>query len=505
MNPILLTDFYKTEHWKMMPPGTSMIYSNLTPRKSRIDGVDHIVFFGLQHFVKKYLLGKFKTEFFDKPWEEVEEEYKFAIPTTTDHIKELHDLGYLPLQIKAVPEGTLVPIGVPALTIRNTHSKFAWLTNYLETLLSAQLWQPCTSATIAYEYKKLLTKFALETTGKTDFVQWQGHDFSMRGMSSVESAILSGMGHLLSFTGTDTIPAIYALRNSYKATGLIGASVPATEHSVMSMGTKDNEIETFRRLLKTYPTGFLSVVSDTWSLPFVVTEILPKLKDEILARDGKLVIRPDSFWTNPEDCICGFDGYHPKMYKMNSEELDSIRDGLVESLYNIFGGTKNEKGYIELDPRIGCIYGDSISLDRAETISTRLREKGFATTNIVYGIGSFTYQHNTRDTFGFAVKATYGELTGIGPDNSIVWQQAREIYKDPITDDGTKKSAKGLLKVVEVVEHDSLGKAKKGGLRLVDQVDWEGESQGVLEPVFVDGKLVREETLEDIRNRLRVE
>lgn len=200
------------------------------------------------------------------------EEYKKHIPVDTKHIEALWDLGYLPIEIKAVEEGTLVPIGVPCFTIKNTHPDFAWLTNYLETLISCMMWQPITSATIAYEYKKLLTKYALETTGSTEGVQWQGHDFSMRGMSSVESAILSSMGHLLSFTGTDTIPAIYQLEESYAASGLIGASVPATEHSVMCMGTKEAEVDTFRRLLKLYPTGILSVVSDTWNLWDVLTK-----------------------------------------------------------------------------------------------------------------------------------------------------------------------------------------------------------------------------------------
>ena len=232
MNPILLCDFYKTEHFKMYPNNTTKIYSNFTPRKSRINGIDKVVFFGLQHFIKKYLIGKFNSEFFDKDIKDVVEEYKFAINTDTRHIEDLHRLGYLPIEIKALEEGSLCPIGVPCFTITNTLPEFYWLTNYLETLISCQMWQPITSATIAYEYKKLLSKYALETTGSTDFVQWQGHDFSMRGMSSVESAILSGMGHLLSFTGTDTIPAIYALKSSYNASGLIGASVPATEHGV---------------------------------------------------------------------------------------------------------------------------------------------------------------------------------------------------------------------------------------------------------------------------------
>jgi len=402
------------------------------------------------------------------------------------------------------------------------------------------LWQPITSATIAYEYKKILNKYALETTGNTEGVQWQGHDFSMRGMSSVESAILSGMGHLTSFTGTDTIPAIYQLEQSYKAQGLIGASVPATEHSVMCMGTKESEIETFRRLIKLYPTGILSVVSDTWNLWDVCTKFLPELKEEILARDGKLVIRPDS--GDPVDIVCGLNTT-PRMQKEAKENFSYLEDkgeglrqygdskihineykGVIELLWDIFGGTINEQGYKVLDPHIGAIYGDSITLDRATQICERLKAKGFASTNIVLGIGSFTYQYNTRDTFGFAMKATYGEITHERSDylptqspeatEPAQWTEIepREIFKDPITDDGTKKSKKGLLQVDLFEKHngncDMMGCDMNGcmgickELSVKDQCTWDEEKTGLLTTVFKDGKLVKETTLDEVRFKL---
>lgn len=520
MNPILLTDYYKTEHFRMYPKNTTMIYSNLTPRKSRLKGVDSIVFFGLQHFIKKYLIGKFKTEFFDKPWAEVEDEYKYAIHTDTEHIKALHDLKYLPIKIKALPEGSRCPIRVPCMTIRNTLPEFFWLTNYLETLISCQLWQPITSATLAAEYWKILSKYAKETTGTDDGVQWQAHDFSMRGMSSVESAILSGMGHLTSFTGTDSIPAIYALRNSYKGEGLIGASVPATEHSVMCMGTKDDEVGTFSNLLDLYPAGILSVVSDTWDLWKVLAEYLPQLKEKILARDGKLVIRPDS--GDPVDIICGLnthDDFHSfengsmKYYSRDSKYLFGQKSakeaeikGVIELLWDVFGGKINEYGYKVLNPCVGAIYGDSINLDRADSICKRLKAKGFASTNVVLGVGSYTYQYNTRDTFGFAVKATYGELLRKGEQNDgNVWMEpeAREIFKDPITDDGTKKSLKGLLQIQEVMQADGYGWLHHKSYLVKDQCTWEEEGKGALEVVFEDGKLIREQTLDDIRKRIK--
>lgn len=271
IDPLVQTDFYKTNHYKMYPEGTSKIYSNLTPRKSRMQGVNHIVVFGIQYFILEYLIKQWNEDFFgytddikgnkqrSANWKAIViKDYKRVIDNTlgkdsisTKHIEELWDLGYLPLEIKALPEGSLCPIGVPCLTITSTHPSAYWLVNYLETILSCTIWQPMTSATIAYEYKKLLTKYALETTGDSSLVQWQGHDFSMRGMSSLESACTSGAGHLLSFTGTDTIPAISFLEQYYNANiekELVGASVPATEHSVAclcadSYGDKYTEVE----------------------------------------------------------------------------------------------------------------------------------------------------------------------------------------------------------------------------------------------------------------------
>lgn len=519
MNPLLLTDFYKTEHHRMYPDGTSLIYSNFTPRKSRMAGVDKVVVFGLQHFMKTYLIDMFNTEFFQKPIAEIESEYKRHINVDIEHILKLHKLQYLPIEIKALPEGSRCPIGIPMLTIKNTHPDFGWLTNYLESLMSCMLWQPVTSATIAYEYKKILSKFAIETTGNADGVQWQGHDFSMRGMSSVESAILSGMGHLTSFTGTDTIPAIYQLEKSYNASGLIGASVPATEHSVMCMGSKEGEIESFSRLLDLYPEGILSVVSDTWDLWKVCTEYLPKLKDKVLARNGKLVIRPDS--GDPVDIICGANNgvrvvkknnqkilstgtefiflgdedriTYIKTGKYNSDDYEVYErnnqdKGVIELLWDIFGGTISEQGYKVLDSHIGAIYGDSITLDRATQICERLKAKGFASTNIVLGIGSYTYQYNTRDTFGFAMKATYGEVgTGYAVD-------CRQIFKDPITDDGTKKSKKGLLMVV---------KDNNGDYICLDEKTKFEETQGELKTVFLNSQITKEFTLDEIRNELK--
>lgn len=480
MNPLLLTDFYKIGHVFQYPEGTQYVYSNLTPRKSRFENIPYMVFFGLQYFIKDVLLSQFQENFFDRPKSKVVEEYRRLIQHTIGdlptykHIEDLHDLGYLPLIIKALPEGTKVPMRVPCLTMRNTHPDFYWLTNFFETILSATLWQPCTSATIACEYRKLLNRYAEETGVPREFVQWQGHDFSFRGMSSLQSAALSGMGHLLSFTGTDTIPAILGMEHYYNADvtkELVGASVAATEHSVMCAGAQEGERATFARLVtEVYPKGIVSIVSDTWDLWKVLTETMPSLKDQIMARDGKVVIRPDS--GDPIKIICG-DSDAPIGSPNNK--------GVVELLWETFGGTVTSKGYKMLDSHVGAIYGDSITLARAEAICEQLKLKRFAS-QVVFGIGSYTYQYNTRDTFGTAIKATHVVINGVG----------RDIFKTPVTDDGTKNSACGFLRV------DNEG----GRLVLKERVTRIEAQGGELKTVFYNGKLFVDLRLQQIRDRL---
>ena len=800
-NPLFDIDFYKADHRRQYPAGTTKVYSNLTPRSDKLKCIPDdiwtgkVTFFGLQYFIKEYLQNQWDTQFFSQNLSYILDEYqdimdnalgKDAIPL--DHIIALHKLGYLPIEIKALPEGTNVPISIPVLTIENTHPDFFWLTNYLETVLSCYLWKPITSATIARHYRLYLDKMAKQT-GNEDFVDFQGHDFSFRGMSSVMDAATSGAGHLLSFKGTDTIPAILLLKKYYEASGFIAGSVPATEHSVMCMGGKETEVETIDRLLDLYPTGIVSVVSDTWNLWDVLTKYAVQLKDKIMNRNGKIVFRPDCYdeetmimtntgwkffkdlssndlvaqvdntmqisYVKPNKIICqDYEGdmyhftdkknkvdlmvtpnhrtvwqyndklkieqaqhvkvgYHykngirtgmnpnlnhsltplerfkiafqadgsfssdykntinhgqitnlicyrfsfSKTRKINRLEqicndgnfeysiheeparpnqktfyvwlpktieitkdftwVSNIQDlcsqwsqqfidelshwdssiknenkikfdstnksvinvveliciaagygclisqyqdnrkehfsdvytchilknpkiggqafnkqvipykgkvycvqvptgmilvkrnratmvsgnsgdpvkiicgdkslpqdnpahwGCMQLLWKEFGGTINNKGYKELDSHIGLIYGDSITFDRAKQICEGLEQMGFATTNMVFGIGSYTYQYVTRDTFGFAVKSTYGEINGVG----------QEIFKNPITDNGVKKSAKGKVAVVN-----------NNGLKLIDQVQ-SNIDEDLLRTVFKNGCLLNTTTLEEIRNR----
>lgn len=483
--PLLLKDGYKVGHKFQYPEGTNLVYSNLTPRKSRNEAINEIVFFGLQYFIKEYLVRQFDENFFKRDKQKVLTAYKRRIDNylgkdaiSYDHIAQLHDLGYMPLEIKALPEGSLVPMRVPMLTIKNTLPEFFWLTNMLETIMSAILWKPVTSATTAYQYLKVFTQYANDTVGDDhSFIPWQGHDFSFRGMSGVEDAVISGAAHLLNFAGTDTIPAIDFLEEYYNAdceAALIGGSVAATEHSVMCMGTQDDEIGTVKRLINTvYPAGIVSIVSDTWDFWKVITEFLPALKQDILDRNGKVVIRPDS--GDPVKIIAG----DPEA-KPGSPEYK----GAIECMWEIFGGSTTGKGYKLLDPHIGLIYGDSITPERQVQILEALKQKGFSSYNVVLGIGSFTYEYVTRDTYGFAMKATYGEVNGKG----------RAIFKDPKTDDGTKKSAKGLISVF-----------KNGNKKLEykDDCTWEEEATGELKTVFKNGKVIVDQSLEEIRERIK--
>ncbi|WCF11766.1 nicotinate phosphoribosyltransferase (plasmid) [Paenibacillus thiaminolyticus] len=500
-NPVLLCDFYKVAHPVQYPKNTETVFSTWIPRGSRLKNVNKVVTFAIQAFIKKYLIDYFNVHFFGRPKAEIIYEYQEYIYFTlvnpgniaelteqeledeilkvdTSRISELHDLGYMPIKIRALKEGTLVPLRVPMATFVNTDKRFFWLTNYLETLFSNEDWLPVTTATIAWEYLKLFTHYATLTCENLDHIPFQGHDFSMRGMAALEASMAGGAGHLLSFWGTDTCPAINYLRRFYNANyrkEIIGTSVPATEHSVMCANGK-NEREVIKRLItEVHPSGIASIVSDTWDFWHLVTKVYPSLKDEIMNRDGKVVIRPDS--GDPVLILVG----DP------NAEVEHVRKGLIECLWDTFGGTINDKGFKVLDPHIGAIYGDSITLERAEHILQGLMKKGFASSNVVLGIGSYTYQYNTRDTFMFAIKASFVIING----------EEHLIYKDPKTDDGTKKSLKGLC----VVIRDRDGELTvKDGLNAAEHKKY--ADLDLLEDVFIDGKLVRDQTLSEIRQLL---
>lgn len=538
----LQKDFYKCSHTKMLPDNMILQFNNLTPRnsrKKRYDGttIDKVVVAGFQYLILEYFIKQWNQDFFGEghqrfssaerggkmlfngEWKkhDVIQKYKRICDNclgrdsvSTEHLEAIWNLGYLPIEVRALPEGTLCPIGIPAMTYHNTHKAGFFLPGMLETIISVIVWQPMTSATLAYEMRKMFDKFAQETSDDLEFVGWQGHDFSMRGMGSLEAAKTSGFGHLLSFTGTDTIPAIEFCEEYYEANvtrELVGGSVPASEHSVECMNydfEQGSDKDYILRLCKLYPNGIVSCVLDGFDYWGALTETLldPDVHSAIIDRNGKFVVRGDS--GNPVDIVAGLDknSYYitedGKYRDVATAELipEHIVKGSVETLYDIFGGEINSKGYKVLCSKIGFIYGDAITLDRAYEICRRLKEKKFASTNWVAGVGSFTYQYNTRDSFGFAVKATAGQIENKGEGFSRIINKS--IYKAPKTDNGKKNSAKGFLKVI---------RNTKGELELLQDVSF-SEIQSVdneLKLIFKDGKAYNKQSLSKIRSVLQKE
>ena len=569
---MLAVDSYKLGHMTMYPEGTTKVYCNLTPRTSKrlqdvmpkgfYDG--KVVVYGIASSIQE-IYETFNEGFFSKPRHKVIMEFKDAVqPFLGDNSSEqllenihlLHEIGYLPLEIKALPEGIRINPGVPMMTITNTHPDFAWLPNYLETFLSAQIWKLSTAATIADVYKSIFKHYAELTGVDKSFCEFQGHDFSSRGMSGIIDAARTGSAHLTSFMGSDSVSSVQYSQQYYGAEGFIAGSVPATEHSVMCLGSQEGEADTFRRLFSLYPKGIVSIVSDTWDYWNTITEIVKELKPEIMAREKdslgfcKTVFRPDS--GNPVDVIVGT-GVHGTRLKYSSDNFDTwksyvaedIHDtfcteldaeepmfsmsgtywfgselyyvtyspdlnrhdktyyyvdnygsilskrefkqlevsseikGSVQCLWETFGGTETVKGYKVLDEHVGLIYGDSITPQRAVDILQGLADKGFASSNIVLGIGSYTYQYVTRDTLGFAMKATYAEINCEGV----------QIFKQPKTDSG-KNSAKGMLRV-DLVGNEYV---------LTDCLD--DDTGGELKTIFKDDEFYNLPTLQEIRGRL---
>lgn len=487
-------DSYKLGHMRMFPKGTEYVYQNFTARSDHLAQMlpdfDHkVVFAGLQGTIIEFLIEDWFTQFFSRPLKEVLDRITIRIQgfgvTDISAYEKLWHRGYLPLHIQALPEGSRVDIKVPMFTVVNTHPDFYWLPGYIEDVLSAETWKTITNATIANEYRRLLDQYAEVTGSPTEFVPWQGHDFSMRGMSGIHDAAKSGFAHLLSFTGTDSVIALDYVDQYYGGEEtFVGSSVPATEHSVMCMGGAENELATIRRLItELYPRGVVSIVSDSWDFWKVITTYAETLKDEILGRQpdalglAKVVFRPDS--GDPVHIICG----NP------AGKTDHERMGAVRCLWDVFGGTYTKTGHRLLNQRVGLIYGDSITLERARSILFGLEAAGFASANVVFGIGSFTYQHSTRDTFGHAYKATAGVIDGVPV----------EIWKSPATDNGLKRSAKGYLRVTK---NDNNGR-----YALHDQQSPEemATTNNLLETVFLDGKLTKFQSITQIRERLRKE
>lgn len=484
INPMLLCDFYKTTHSQQFPKGTTKLVSYFTPRMSRLDGVNEVVVFGVQAFCKDYLIDYFYKRFFQQPAELIKEEYQHVLDNTIgakaysiDKIMELHKLGYLPVEIKALPEGTRCPIHVPFLEMSNTHPDFAWVPQFLESFMSSEMWHPMVSATVGTLYRDIVNRYYDMTVEDNISRSRALGDFSFRGQECMQSAIKSSAGWCLSFLNTATVPAIPYLEKMYNcdcSKEPVAFGAISTEHSVMcsNYAVDEDEISFIRRALtELYPNVSFSMVSDSYDYWNLVDNILPQLKDEIMNHNGTLLIRGDS-----------------------GDPIEIVTQ-TVYHLWDIFGGTVNSKGYKVLDPHVKAIYGDSITVQRCEAIYKELMEHGFACNNVSLGVGSFSMQcieQNgqlkpfTRDTFGMAVKATYGIVNG----------KPIKIYKDPKTDkDHFKKSLKGMCYVY---------KDDNGNICYVDGLtDNNAHSKGnMLQTIYRNGHMVKKYTLQDVRERL---
>lgn len=561
----LLCDAYKTGHINQQPLGTDSFFENLTARSHTYFNTpldfDGSVFMGLQRLVLRWLVGSFNN-FFKTPFNQVEAEYLEYMDgvlgkgvVKSAHLKALHELGYIPLEIRAVPEGSLVPIRVPFLTIENTVDGFGWLTGYFEDLWSNELWKPCVLATKALHFRRVLEQYANETGAAQAFIDYQAHNFALRGMSGMFDDANSSVGQLIYFKGSDSFPSVWTANRFYNPEGdvpvsEISNSVPATEHSVTCLNiavyaeelkatpeysnvteaellSKAEELFQRRLITEVYPSGVFSFVSDTNDFFDTITTKAIANKDAIMARDGKLVYRPDS--GNPYHILCGYtwEGVNYSSQEMvvlgGASALDATKfvaiqnatsgsfesfcvdgqfystktgkpisieeqKGAVQILSEIFGYTVNAAGYKELDPHVGLIYGDAININTMTRILSRLKTNGFCSSNVVFGVGSFEFQFVTRDTLGIAMKATAGKVKG----------KHYSIAKNPKTDDGTKKSAKGYLIVA---------KGENGKLELRDNLTREeyealrGSEVDAMRTVYLNGDVKVLESLRTIRQR----
>ncbi len=547
VNSLYYSDGYKVGHKAMLAPGTTRLYGTWIPRSTKHapKGITKIVSFG-QQLVWKWLHDEFEENFFKTEYRNIYNDTKTlyllkenALRFVKDmslylgmeydgkHFEHLWDLGYLPIRVKSLPEGIETDPNIPHMTFVNTVDGFAWLTLYLETIVSSLAWKPATAATIAKLYRRQAEEWVAKTDPKNLWlVDWVCHDFSARGLDPM-SQYLIGLGHATSFKGSDTLPVIPASRYFYgvKDDEMPIGSVNASEHSVSTTKIFTvGEQQMIADWLEIFPKGILSIVSDTFDLWKLITEYLPANKDAIMARDGKLVIRPDS--GDPVDIICGIQNvgiYNSRFDTFEEMEKEHTRlygsckyskiqfKGVIELLWDIFGGTINEQGYKVLDPHIGAIYGDSITPERQVQIYERLAAKGFAATNIVLGVGSFTYQYNTRDTLGYAAKGAWFEVEEIDVEKTtradesafrcgeslgrpVFKRTSYNIYKEPVTDEGTKKSLKGLLCVHQTLD---------GTIFVQTECSPEQEKQGILQVIYEDGQCYNQVTLEEIRNKLK--
>jgi nicotinamide phosphoribosyltransferase len=460
-NLVLMTDSYKASHARLYPPGLTRVFSYLEARGGRFP---ETLFFGLQPYLLEYLAGEVLTA------DHIDEAEAFWTAHfgrddvfSADAWRALLDRhgGRLPIRIRAVPEGTSVPVDNVLMTLENTDPEFPWLPGWLETLL-LKVWYPTTVATQSATIRRDIAAAYAASGEDPAGVNFACHDFGYRGVSSEQTAALGSAAHLVSFDGTDTVAGIRLLARDYDG-GMSGFSIPATEHSVIVAWGRDREEDAYRHVLETFPTGVVACVSDSYDIFAAVERIWGSdLRDEVLARSGTLVVRPDS------------------------GEPAEIVPWVLETLWDRFGGTVNAAGFRVLDPRVRVIQGDGMGLDTIGPLYQTILDRGFSAANLTVGSGGSLLQKVNRDTCQFALKAS--EVTVDG--------RTYGVAKTPVTD-ANKRSKEGRLKLVRTPD---------GGwetLSSIDHPDRFAAAEDALVTVFEDGDVTRRWTLSEIRERAR--
>ncbi|MCF6767717.1 nicotinate phosphoribosyltransferase [Thiotrichales bacterium 19S11-10] len=456
-NLILNTDSYKASHFLQYPKGSEIVSSYI---ESRGGDYDRVVFFGLQYFLKKYLLSPITQEqineaegillthglvFNKKGWE---------------YILKAHD-GYLPLKIEAVREGSLIPTRQVMLQVYNTDSQCFWLTSYIETALLRAVWYPSTVATQSYHIKALIKAYMIESSDSLERLDFKLFDFGGRGVSSLESAGVGGVAHLVNFKATATIPSLLVAKDYYYEP-MAGFAIPAAEHSTITAWGKDNEVDAYENMLQQFAGEGrrVAVVSDSYNLWHALENLWGEaLKEKVINNGGTVIVRPDS--GKPVEVVCK----------------------ALEILMEKFGFETNSKGYKVLPSYLRLIQGDGISIESIKAILSAMKERKLSCDNITFGMGAELLQKLNRDTQSFAMKASAIRVNGI-------WQ---DIYKDPVTDPNKKSKGGRLALIKENAQYQTVKEEKLQG------------RYNYLAPVYENGKLLSDQTFAEIRDQVQQE